>query len=82
MYQLNHISCKFLHVATKYYIGVAISVIFDVLVEVIIVTGFAKTLHVRTKIEILFVAFYNSHTHSLSKHSNKTAIDNLHVAFC
>jgi len=39
------------------------------------VTGFAKTLHVRSRIEIHFVAYCNSHTHALSRHNNKTDID-------
>jgi len=39
------------------------------------VTGFAKTLHVRTKIEIHFITYCNSHTHALSRYSNKTVID-------
>jgi len=44
------------------------------LVDYIYVTGFAKTLHTH-KIEIYFIAYYNSHTCALSRHSNKTAID-------
>jgi len=39
------------------------------------VTGFGKTDHVRTRIEIHFIACYNSHTQALSKHSDTTAID-------
>jgi len=39
------------------------------------VTGFAKTLHVYTRIEIHFTAYFNSHTHALSRHNNKTSID-------
>jgi len=39
------------------------------------VTGFGKTVHVRTRIEIHFIAYYNSHTQALPRHSNKTAID-------
>jgi len=34
-----------------------------------IVTGFVKTLHVHTRIEIHFIAFYNSHTHALSRYN-------------
>jgi len=40
----------------------------------IIVTGFAKTLHVCTRIEIHFIAYCNSHTRALSRHNNKTGI--------
>jgi len=39
------------------------------------VTGFGKTDHVRTRIEINFIACYNSHTQALSRHSDTTAID-------
>jgi len=39
------------------------------------VTGFAKTLHVHTRIQIHFIAYCNSHTHALSRHNNKTGID-------
>jgi len=39
------------------------------------VTGFGKTLHVHTKIEVHFIAYYNSHTQPLSRYSNKTAKD-------
>jgi len=39
------------------------------------VTGFGKTGHVRTRIEIHFIACYNSHTQALSRHSGTTAID-------
>jgi len=39
------------------------------------VTGFGKTDHVRTRIEIHFIACYNSHTQALSRHSDTTAID-------
>jgi len=39
------------------------------------VNEFVKTLHVHTRIEIHFIAHYNSHTHALSRHSNKTVID-------
>jgi len=41
----------------------------------IYVTGFAKTLHVCTRIEIHFIAYYNSHTRALSRHNSKTGID-------
>lgn len=41
------------------------------------VTGFAKTLQLRTRFEIHFIAYYNSHTHALSRHNNKTGIDKL-----
>jgi len=34
------------------------------------VTGFAKTLHIHTRIEIHFIAYYNSRVHALSRHSN------------
>jgi len=39
------------------------------------VIGFAKTLQVRTRIEIHFIAYCNSHTRALSRHNNKTGID-------
>jgi len=40
------------------------------------VTEFAKTLHIHTRIEIHFVAYFNSHTSALSRHrNNKTGID-------
>jgi len=39
------------------------------------VTGFGKTDHVRTRIEILFIACYNSHTQALSAHSGTIDID-------
>jgi len=38
-------------------------------------TGFGKTGHVRTRIEIHFIAYYNSHTQALSRHSDTIAID-------
>jgi len=40
------------------------------------VTGFAKTIHVSTRIEIHFIAYCNRYTHALSRHNNKTGIDN------
>jgi len=39
------------------------------------VTGFGKTDHVRTRIEIHFITCYNSHTRALSRHSDTIAID-------
>jgi len=39
------------------------------------VTGFEKTLHVRTRIEIYFIAYCNSHTCALSRHNNKSGIN-------
>jgi len=39
------------------------------------VTGFVKTIPVRTRIEIHFIAYYNSHTQGLSRHSDTIAID-------
>jgi len=39
------------------------------------VTGFAKALHVCTRIEIHFIAYCTSHTHALSRHNNKTSMD-------
>jgi len=39
------------------------------------VTGFVKTLHVCTRIEIHFIVYCNSHTCELSRHNNKTGID-------
>jgi len=39
------------------------------------VTGFEKTVHVHTRIEIHLIAYCNSHTHALSRHNNKTGID-------
>jgi len=39
------------------------------------VTGFEKTFHVHTRIEIHFIAYYNSHTQALSRHSDAIAID-------
>jgi len=38
------------------------------------VTGFGKTSHVCTRIEIHFIACYNSHTQALSRHSDTIAI--------
>jgi len=51
--------------------------IIDMLVYTVCVyaTGFGKTLYVCTNIEIHFIVYYNSHTHALSRHSNKTATD-------
>jgi len=40
-----------------------------------IVTGFGKTDHACTRIEILFIACYNSHTQALSTHSDTIDID-------
>jgi len=40
-----------------------------------IVTGFGKTVSTRTRIEIHFIAYYNSHTQGLSRHSDTVAID-------
>jgi len=37
-------------------------------------TGFGKTVLVHTRIEIQFIAYYNSHTQALSRHSNTIAI--------
>jgi len=34
------------------------------------VTGFGKTDHVHTRIEIYFIAYYNSHTQALFRHSD------------
>jgi len=39
------------------------------------VTGFGKTNHARTRIEIDFIACYNSHTQALSRHNDTIAID-------
>jgi len=39
------------------------------------VTGFGKTLNVHIKIEIHFIAYYNSHIQALSRHSDTIAID-------
>jgi len=39
------------------------------------VTGFGKTFPVRTRIEIHFIAYYNSHTQALSRHSDTIARD-------
>jgi len=39
------------------------------------VTGFEKPIHVRTRIEIHFISYCNSHTGTLSRHNNKTGID-------
>ena len=41
----------------------------------IIVTGFGKTVPIRTRIEIHFIAYYNSHTQGLSRYSYTIAID-------
>jgi len=41
----------------------------------IYVTGFGKTVPVRTRIEIHFIAYYNSHTQALSRQSETIAID-------
>jgi len=39
------------------------------------VTGFGKTVPVHTRIEIHFIAYYNSHTQGLSRHSDTIVID-------
>jgi len=39
------------------------------------VTGFGKTVPVCTRIEIHFIAYYNSHTQGLSRYSGTIAID-------
>jgi len=39
------------------------------------VTGFVKTLHVCTRIEIHFIVYCKSYTHVLSRHNDKTGID-------
>jgi len=39
------------------------------------VTGFGKTIPVCTRIEIHFIAYYNSHIQGLSRHSDTIAID-------
>jgi len=39
------------------------------------VTGFGKTIPVCTRIVIHFIAYYNSHTQALAKHSGTIAID-------
>jgi len=39
------------------------------------VTGVGKTNHVHTRIEIHFIAYYNSHTQALCRHSDTVAID-------
>jgi len=44
------------------------------MINAIIVTGFGKTVPVRTRIEI-FIAYYNSHTQALSRHSDTIARD-------
>jgi len=41
---------------------------------VIYVTGFEKTVHVRTRIEIHLIAYCNSHTRVLSRHNNKIGL--------
>jgi len=41
----------------------------------IFVTGFGKTGHVHTRIEIHFIAYYNGHTQALSRHSDTISID-------
>jgi len=46
-----------------------------IIIKETIVTGFTKTLHVCTRIEIHFIAYCNSHTCALSTHNNKTGID-------
>jgi len=43
--------------------------------EFIIVTGFGKTVPVCTRIGIHFIAYYNSHTQALSRHSDTIARD-------
>jgi len=45
------------------------------IIKFLIVTGFVKTVPVRTRIEIHFIAYYNSHTQGLSRHSGMIAID-------
>jgi len=45
------------------------------LLLIIKVTGFGKTVPVHTRIEINFIAYYNSYTQALSRHSNTIAID-------
>jgi len=48
---------------------------------IIYVTGFGKMVHVRTWIEIHFIAYYNSHTQALSRHSDTIGI-NKKIYFC
>jgi len=45
------------------------------MLQIIYVTGFAKTLQLRTKIEIHFIAHYISHAQGLSRNSDTIAID-------
>jgi len=47
----------------------------DRLIRRLYVTGFGKTVPVHTRSEIHFIAYYNSHTQALSRHSNTIAID-------
>jgi len=46
-----------------------------IVVKIWYVTGFGKTVPVRTKIEIHFIAYYNSHTQALSRHCDTIAMD-------
>jgi len=41
------------------------------------VIGFGKTVPVRTRIKIHFIAYYNSHIQSLSRHSDTIAINKI-----
>jgi len=45
------------------------------LVGIIYVTGFGKTVPVCRRIEIHFIAYYNSHTQALSRYSDTIARD-------
>jgi len=55
--------------------------VYDVIASCVItvvtkyVTGFGKTDHVCTRIEIHFIAYYNSHTQALSRYSDTIATD-------
>jgi len=44
-------------------------------------TGFGKTVPASIRIEIHFIAYYNSHTQALSRHSDTIARDNKKVCF-
>ena len=68
----------------RYTVLYFIAIIVTIYIVLQYVTGFGKTVHVRTRIEIHFIAYYNSHTQTLSRYiqySNKIAIDKK-VCFC
>jgi len=52
-----------------------LSISTTILNDILYVTGFGKAIPVCARIEIHFIAYYNSHTLGLSRHSDTIAID-------